>query len=198
MPLAGGSHVVLLATFVAVMTQLRTCTGGTHLPTADVSFQQLSPQQAAAELRTCAATYATGSSGPEPSVFSDGWAGWLLQNESTPVVVGPLVPKAGSSLLRVMFGDRRRPDALTDVTDFLRLRGRTDTPKAEAATSKLWFAVIRDPLTRFVDAYVQMSDEIDAARHSGCDFSNVTKAKCVRLRGLALTVATIVVATALD
>jgi hypothetical protein len=172
---------LLAASLVVVALRLRTCSGGPHLPGAGLSFQQLSPTEAVTELRTCAAKYA--SYGYDNISVVSGWAGRLLQNDSTPVVVGPLVPKAGSTTMRLLFGDPNRPDALTTVDEFLQLRAGNG-PQAKAATDKLWFAVVRDPMTRFVDAYIQIANQIKPhkERRAECAFKDSQKAECVQAR----------------
>jgi hypothetical protein len=118
------------------------------------------------------------------SVTSE-WAGWLLQNATTPVVVGPLIPKAGSTFLRAMFGDINRPEALTSIPDFLKLRRDekqhpSEVAKGEVpANRRFWFAVVRDPLSRLVDAYIQVGKWVVADEDSGCSFGKSDDAKYV-------------------
>jgi hypothetical protein len=172
-----------------VMAMVKQLCGCAHLPADGLSFQQLSPQDAAKELRDCLETHG----GDEllllqnTSVVKSDWAGWLLQNASTPVVVGPLIPKDASTSLRIMFGDKNRPEALTSVPDFLQLRQddwnhhRSSQEDEEAvngevpANRRFWFAVVRDPLSRLVDAYIQIGYWVEADSASGCSWRQPAK-----------------------
>jgi hypothetical protein len=202
MPRGAWLRAAQLVTLAVIVMQMCMCRGGTHLPATGLSFAQLTPSQAADELRECLAKY-NSSVQDSPHVKSP-WAGWLLQNDTAPVVAGPLIPKAGSTFLRVLFGAQNRPKALTTMAEFLRLRGEqpqssnkfmsqhntsVDPASAQLQASKFWFAIVRDPLTRFVDAYVQIANNINAGARSGCDFDHTWTATCVVAIAAAVVVA---------
>jgi hypothetical protein len=193
-----------LLVMTVMVTQIGMCSGSQHLPNSGLSFQQLSPMQAATELRTCVARYGTSSHRRSfNTTVTSGWAGFVLHNHTTQAVAGPLVPKTGSTFLRALFGDHIRPAALTTVEEYLRLRdefielrletirkaeasarahGKLDKAKilnvsAQNVETKFWFAVVRDPLSRFVDAYVQVATTIPANEALDCKFGNAYTAK---------------------
>ena len=119
------------------------------MPHHSVSYAKLNPLDAATELRQCIHKYQALIPSSWEKANSN-WAGKILQNETTPVVAGPLAPKDGSEMLRSLFGQKNRPESLTSVETYL--DGRTDQDK-----QKFWFAIVRDPLAQFVDAYVEMA-----------------------------------------
>lgn len=75
------------------------------------------------------------------------WAGTLLRGHG--VVVGPLIPKAASSSLRMMFGDANYPPG----------RIQRDDPKvyrtSNLTSTSFHFAVVRDPIAHLIDGYKQ-------------------------------------------
>lgn len=113
--LSRSSVVAIFSFYALVATSLFTTITGTkaHLPHSAVSFQQLSPTEAASQLKNCYEQIGSQSRFSEFSLSQ--WAGLVLHDASIPVVAGPLVPKAGSTLLREMFGDKERPKSLTKV-----------------------------------------------------------------------------------
>ena len=93
-----------------------------HLPGTARPFQQLDPFEAARVARECLARYSQLAPDDPDYGLETSWAGRVLCNESSPVIAGPLVPKAGSSLLRVLFGDENRPTSLTNLSVILEQR----------------------------------------------------------------------------
>eukprot|EP00750_Incisomonas_marina_P025230 INCI5355.1.p1 GENE.INCI5355.1~~INCI5355.1.p1 ORF type:complete len:385 (+),score=47.70 INCI5355.1:380-1534(+) len=149
-----------------------------HLPGTARPFQQLDPFEAARVARECLARYSQLAPDDPDYGLETSWAGRVLCNESSPVIAGPLVPKAGSSLLRVLFGDENRPTSLTNLSVILeqRVAARDAAGSSHRKTDdKFWFAIVRDPLSQFVDAYVQASNGIFPKGH--CQFTRTRSAK---------------------
>lgn len=96
--------------------------GSTHLPGTARPFPQLDPFEAARVAQECVGKYSQLAPEDADQWLSTAWAGQVLTNNSSPVVAGPLVPKAGSSLLRVLFGDQNRPKSLTNLSVVLERR----------------------------------------------------------------------------
>jgi hypothetical protein len=133
-----------------------------HLPSSARPFQQLSPFEAATVARQCLRHF--GANRPDNDTVTSEWAGTVLANSSVPVIAGPLVPKAGSTLLRALFGQADRPTAITAIDAVIKERQDSRLPQtAHAAAAaglgaKFWIAIARDPLSHFVDAYMQASN----------------------------------------
>ena len=142
--------------------------GSTHQPASRRSYPTFDAFQAASELRSCFSKYKEHMNQTEFVGLGMGWAGWVLDDPKLApgVVVGPLIPKSMSTTLRQYFGDGNRPDGLMTIE-------AASTKLREEQKDKFWFTVVRDPLTRFVDAYVQAGNGVKAFRseYHYCNFT---------------------------
>ena len=160
--------------FAVVSLQNLCVFAGSHVPSEGLAYSAVNPFEAARELKTCFNRLSTLYHRPFSTSPESEWAGLILQNDSTPVIAGPIVPKVGSRLLRAIFGDKDRPLSLTQLAPFLENQTRESelTSKKvnedERSDSKFWFAVVRDPLTQFVDAYVESGAKVRDV--DGCEF----------------------------
>ena len=135
--------------FVAVL--LACAHAASHIPMDSRSFITLTPREAAEELRHCFDKWKVRLNISTFNKRGGGWAGWVLHDEELApgIIAGPLIPKSMSSSLRQMYGNRNRPKGLMTVEQVLDLSTHNESRR------NFWFAVVRDPLTRFIDAYVE-------------------------------------------
>ena len=122
--------------------------GGTHVPEGLRSFATIAPIEAANFLRECVREHGEHMNQTQFVGEAEGWAGHVLYDPTRApgVVAGPLIPKSMSSTLRKIYGNVNRPIGLASIHQIATM---------DAQHQLFWFAVVRDPLTRFIDAYVE-------------------------------------------
>lgn len=131
----------------------------TNMTAADRSFHYPSswnPQDSADMLRSCMKRHGI-LWRDHPGKTSD-WAGHFVYNTypknatataHNTVVLGPLIPKAGSTTLRQLSGHLDRP---------VGLRKRYDLPNNETVVESFRVAIVRHPLDHFLSIYRQNGD----------------------------------------
>ena len=157
------------------------CCVGRHMPTSNRNYSDVNPFEAANILRECVSEFklvGTGDVGVEQ--INSTWAGMVLHGPRDPVIVGPLVPKDASSLMRVLFGDKNRPDALKHLDAAINMQKQHEdagSTSTESTSNPFWFAIVRDPMSQFVDSYMQASNGVAATAE--CPFARIRTPECV-------------------
>jgi len=121
------------------------------------------PITLAEDLRTCIAQHHD-----DMPAFnrSSQWAGRVIEADGFGLIVGPLIPKVASTDLRDALGVKdwkNHPSEFRTLHDTLHLRGAR-----ESVESKLWFAVVRNPVSKLISGYAQVAQ----SKFFGRDFAS--------------------------